>query len=300
MTRFAYACLCALLATTSALAEDTATGVAARQIAAEVPATDIWLVELPAATEKTGPVNITNRPGYDNQPAFVAAQRILYTSIRSDGQSDIYSYDRQTGETARLTRTPESEYSPTPVPDGSGFSVVRVEADGAQWLWAYSADGAPRTRLLPGIDNVGYHAWISADELAVFLVDEPPVLRVVPIEGGAGKDVASGVGRGLAAAPQRRALAYTRRDAADRIELRIYDAVDNTSRSFGGAPGATEDLAWMPDGRLLMSADRRIFIRAPDQEAWRLLADLSTRVPGPISRLAIDPSGRWLAFVVSE
>ena len=48
--------------------------------------------------------NITNRPGYDNQPFFIpTAESVLFSSIRGDGQADIYRYDIETGATTRLT-----------------------------------------------------------------------------------------------------------------------------------------------------------------------------------------------------
>jgi Tol biopolymer transport system component len=70
------------------------------------------------------PVNVTARPGYDNQPFFLADGRaFLYTSIREDSQADIYRYDLDRKTSVRLTATSESEYSPIPLPRGGGFSV---------------------------------------------------------------------------------------------------------------------------------------------------------------------------------
>src|SRR5438105_9848730 len=61
------------------------------------------------------PVNITNHPGYDNQPAFSPNGReIFYTSTREDSQADIYRYNIASRKSERLTNTaPESEYSAT-------------------------------------------------------------------------------------------------------------------------------------------------------------------------------------------
>ena len=85
--------------------------------AAAPPDTEIFLAPLtPGATPRVGaPVNITRSPGYDNQPSFTPDGRaILFTSMRGGTQTDIYRYDVASGETARVTNTPESEYSPTP------------------------------------------------------------------------------------------------------------------------------------------------------------------------------------------
>ena len=91
------------------------------------------------------PVNVTARPGYDNQPFFLPNGRaFLYTSIREDSQADIYRYDIAARTSIRLTSTRESEYSPTPLPDGSGFSAVRVEADSTQRLHPFQFQGESR------------------------------------------------------------------------------------------------------------------------------------------------------------
>src|SRR5580765_3976308 len=60
------------------------------------------------------PTNITHNPGYDNQPSFTPDGRsVLFTSIRGGAQTDIYRYDIAAATLARVTDTPEGEYSPT-------------------------------------------------------------------------------------------------------------------------------------------------------------------------------------------
>src|SRR5258705_12810310 len=79
------------------------------------PDTEIFLAPLaPGASPVGRPVNITNNPGYDNQPSFTPdGAGILFTSIRGGGtQTDIYRYDVASRATAQVTRTPESESSP--------------------------------------------------------------------------------------------------------------------------------------------------------------------------------------------
>jgi len=103
--------------------------------AAQLPATDIFVATLKVTKGAGGTAqwqvgaaaNVTHRPGYDNQPAFLPGGRsFLYTVIGDDAQADIYRYDLAAGQSTRLTATTESEYSPTPLPQGRAFSVVRV------------------------------------------------------------------------------------------------------------------------------------------------------------------------------
>src|SRR5437016_12697533 len=90
----------------SAATTTTATAAAA----AAIPSTDIYLYRLSRGLIpfRSRLVNITNRPGYDNQPAFDGSA-ILYTSIRG-GQADIWRFEN--GKSTQVTATPESEYRP--------------------------------------------------------------------------------------------------------------------------------------------------------------------------------------------
>src|ERR1700742_300252 len=87
------------------------------QTPAPPPDTEILLATLSTANGAPAiarPVNISNSPGYDNQPSFTPDGRsVLFTSIRGGTQTDIYRYDIASRTIVRVTDTPESEYSPT-------------------------------------------------------------------------------------------------------------------------------------------------------------------------------------------
>src|SRR5437899_9494457 len=152
------------------------------QAAAAPPATDIYVASLRVVDGRVSvgaPLNVTARPGYDNQPYFLPDCRaFLYTSIRADSQADIYRYDLGPATSVRLTTTRESEYSPTPLPDGTGFSTVRVEADSTQRLWAFDLDGSRPRLVLDSIKPVGYHAWADGHALVLFVLGSPSRLQV--------------------------------------------------------------------------------------------------------------------------
>ncbi len=83
--------------------------------AAQAPSTDIFILSVDG--ESVGePRRITDREGYDNQPQFLTdGQGLVYSSLGTDG-TDIYRHDLGSGETHVVVNTPESEYSPTPIP----------------------------------------------------------------------------------------------------------------------------------------------------------------------------------------
>src|SRR6266550_6831098 len=126
------------------------------------PSTDIFLVPLSIEDGRPVvgmPINVTNRPGYDNQPSFTPDGRaFLFTSIHDGGQSDIYRYDLASKQITRVTTTPESEYSATVMPGGERFSVVRVETDSTQRLWSFALNGSDPKVVLEALKPVGYSA----------------------------------------------------------------------------------------------------------------------------------------------
>ena len=153
---------------------------------AQLPNTDIWLLDISFVKDSftlSNPVNITNRTGYDNQPAFSPdGKYILYTSIRDGKQSDIFKYDLKKKLSSPFTNTATSEYSPTFMPDGKNISVVMVEPDSAQRLWQFSLKGGAATCIMKDVDSIGYHCWINKDSLALVMITEPASLYVVNIK----------------------------------------------------------------------------------------------------------------------
>src|SRR2546429_4187622 len=137
------------------------------------PSSDIYIIDVKSydgELEFSPPVKINATTGYNNQPFFLPnGHGILYTSIR-DKQADIYRYDISTKATTQITSTPESEYSPTLMPDGKNISVVRVEADGTQRLWKFPLAGGAPSLIVENIKPVGYHLWIDDHTLALFVL----------------------------------------------------------------------------------------------------------------------------------
>jgi hypothetical protein len=225
---------------------------------------------------------------------------LLWTSIRG-GQSDVYRHSlREKRTSTRLTRTPESEYSPTLRPDG-GLSVVRVEQDGRQRLWHYAAGGEPIAPLLPHADSVGYHAWLGPDRVALFVLGTPPTLHVANVRTGADTVVASRIGRSLRSVPGAPAVSFVRvqRDSTTAIHRLEEDEGHLRTRRLTATPGAgTGDFhAWTPGGTLLMATEQALHAWRPADAEWRRVASLDGI---EVSRLAVSPSAEWVALVIEE
>ncbi len=269
------------------------------------PGSDVHLVPLARSAQgwRLGaPQNVTDRDGYDNQPRFLpGASAFLYTSIR-DGQADIYLYDVAAAETRRLTDTVESEYSPTPLPSALGFSTVRVEADGTQRLWGFDTDGRNPQLLLPDVQPVGYHGWLSSSRLGLFVLGAPPTLQLAELGLSEVQTVAESIGRSIHLTPDGGSLSFIAKHSDSDWSIDLLDLESSARRRLIETRPGNEDFTWLPDGQLLMGDGARLYTADPRSETpqWEALESLSGNGLDGITRLDVSDDGHWLALVAAR
>jgi WD40 repeat protein len=264
-------------------------------------ASDIFIIDVASHNGKLKlgpPVKITTWVGYNNQPFFTAdGQSILYTSIR-DKQADIYRYDLRGGATTQITKTPESEYSPTLMPDGKSISVVRVEADGTQRLWKFPLAGGAPSLILEKIKPVGYHLWIDDHTLALFILGKPNTLQIVDTRTEKAETIAENPGRILRRIPHQNKFSFVHKISDKEWAIKAFDLRTRTSASLIDTLPGVEDYAWMPSGLLLMAKDSKLFSVIPlIGKAWSEVADFSDAGLKNITRIAVSPKGDRIAVV---
>ena len=259
---------------------------------------DIALGQQPVAVNK--PLTITQRKGYNNQPSFTPdGTGLLYTAMLTDGQTDIYRYDLQSTTTTQLTRTPESEYSPTITPDQAHFSVVRVEKDQTQRLWQFPVTGTGEpTLVLDKVKPVGYHCWLDDDGLALFILGKPNSLQLVRVSTGDTIRVATNIGRAIRSVPSRNAISFVHKQTPTDWTISQLDLKTRQITTITQTLDGSEDFVWTPDGTLLMCRGAILYQCKPAKSTnWIQLADFSDSGIRQLTRLAIDASGKKLALV---
>src|SRR2546423_10115680 len=279
--------------------------------AATPPSSDIFIVEVKTKLDrkertdelKFGELKkITDFAGYNNQPFFMPdGQSVLYTSIRNK-QADIYRFDGRTDATAQVTNTPESEYSPTLMPDQKNISVVRVEADGkTQRLWKFPLDGGAPSLILENVKPVGYHLWIDDHTLALFILGEPGkpnLLEIFDTRTQKSQFVTDNPGRVLRKVPNQNQFSFVHKIADGNWEIKAFDMRTHTSASLIATLPGVEDYAWLPNGKLLMAKDSKLFAVAPLTGAgWAEVADFSKAGIKRITRIAVSANGSRIAIV---
>lgn len=301
MARLCAVLLTALLLVGCAEPSESEEAVPGDTTAAQAPATDIYLASLSASggqVQLGAPTNITQRPGYDNQPTFLPeGNALLYTSVR-DGQADTYRYDVDASTSRRVTTTPESEYSPTPMPEENGFSVVRVESDGTQRLWRFSMDGTSPELLLPDIEPVGYHAWANAHQVALFVLGDPATLQLADVPAGTADTLARDIGRSLQPIPGRAAISYVQHTSDTTSAIYQLEVDSGTTQKLIATVDGGDYHAWTPEGTLLMARDSVLYQRRRGAGDWQQVANLAP-LRG-VTRLAVSPNGDRIALVAEE
>ncbi len=275
------------------------------------PAVDIYVARLAGPDCPCAPVNVTRRAGYDNQPRFLPdGSALLYAADNETGGTDIYRMTLASGARSRVTATPESEFSPTLMPDGRHVSVVRIEPDLRQHLWEFPL---PRAAARPAMNNsfkrvldapepVGYHVWIDAHTVALYVLGEPSALYVADSVTGEAQKVADRVGRSLQRIPGGRQVSFVDLAMDNDTHIRSYDPATRVIADLVRPVRSGDvDYAWTPDGRIVMAQGATLFVWNPlAGGAWLPFADFTQSGLKNITRLSFSADGTRVALVADD
>jgi Tol biopolymer transport system component len=280
-----------------------ALAVMALPVAAALPQYNLYLTDLSKYLSTSNRIKINETPTYINQPAFSLDGKSLFFTLEQGKdaavQTDIGRYHIADKKQDLLTKTALSEYSPTLLPDGSGVSVVVVEADQTQRLWKVDWQG--NTSLLKADPKgVGYHAWGPNQDLLLFILGDKEDNHTVRYLDKNGKltTLATGVGRALSWQPRTQRGFYTQ-TKQDQLYLTSYDVKTGTATATEQTlPAGGQDLVWWSEDTLLVSAGTKIYQwQASGKQGWTLWLDLSKDCGTEVSRFALNKERNQLAFV---
>ncbi|HRK53933.1 MAG TPA: hypothetical protein PK185_08460 [Cyclobacteriaceae bacterium] len=250
----------------------------------------------------SNPKNVTNHPGYDNQPSFHTSKPLLfYSSFNEEGRSDIKVYNYKSGKTTALTSTSEREYSPTLTPDGKYISCIIQRDNNAQDLGKYPIEGGEAITL---IDNliVGYHAWVDDNNLILFVLGEPMTLQWYDLKSKSSTVLEENIGRSLHKIPGQNAMSFVHKRSKNDWVINRLDIASQKITPITSTMEGSEDLAWTKDGRIIMSDGSKLFVYDPKlKNDWtEIEMSLEGATISGITRLAMTRDGKKLAVVVSE
>lgn len=266
------------------------------------PSTEVYLFDLEKAKDGftvTNPLNVSDNPGYDNQPSFSADGNILlYTSWQSDEQTDIILYDIDQQTKTRFTETDGSEYSPTMSVNGEVITTIILERDGRQLLWSYNLETAEPQVLVEDL-VIGYHCWYDENTLFSFVLGEPATLQKNDLKTGKNTRLDEKIGRSLHRIPGKKAISYISK-ATEEWKVMAYRPKNGKQKVIAETLPNTEDMAWTPDGTMIMGKEGKLYSRKMNDKSWTSLTDLSQFDLTGITRVAVSPNGKKLAVVVNQ
>ncbi|MCP4157270.1 MAG: hypothetical protein GY757_56690 [bacterium] len=274
-------------------------------------ASDIYLFKMKIVDGNpslANPIKITSHKGYNNQPIFVPnSPYLMYSSARGE-QTDIYRYNTKTNKTDQLTSTPESEYSPTPIPGKNAFSVIQLfitdgPRKGAQPLMAFPFDKGKPSHIYEEGKKVGYHTWVTKSILAMFILGSPHTLQIINLESKKAAVVAENIGSSILKVPGKNAVSFIHLKDSKNGIIKSVDVDSLKLTPIAPVQKGSEHFTWTPGGILLMGVGSNLFKYEPGKDStWVQVVDLASvsKNVTNVTRLAVSPDEQWFAVVSME
>lgn len=266
------------------------------------PETEIFLFDYNGSASEdalSGGANVTNRPGYDNQPYFTPDSNSFVYS-RDDGiQTDIWEYDIASGTHRQVTSLPESEFSPTPSPDGTTISMV-FERSNSIWQFDRNAPDAPSWVLeTAGIpEPVGYFArnhrtgdilyWSRYGfNVALTHASKPAYHFISGHAVPATPHVIPGTDK----------FSFVHRQTNEQVWIKEFDPETKSIRPLTPIVGSNANYTWAPDGSILQIEGTTVHRWREGGEEWEEITDLTQHGIESANRIAVSPDGTKIAIV---
>lgn len=267
-------------------------------LSSQVPNTDVWLFKIEKNKTKlllTSAKNISNRTGYDNQPSFSSdSKKIYYVSIQEDNQADIYSYDLKKAKTIQLTKTKESEYSPTLSADEKFLNSVVVESDSAQRIhFINPITGVSEKKF--DVDSVGYFTFLNSDTVLYYKLTSPHSLRYFVKSSNEDKWLANSPIRAFKKI-DRHSFIYGVKDST-KVTFYLYDFILHKGEKYTEYNSLSEDAIWHQQFGLIKSEGNKLLKYDEQKKEWILLFDLSAFGIKKITRFNFGPKNNYLVIV---
>jgi Tol biopolymer transport system component len=268
----------------------------------------------------SGVRNITPGKGANFQPSFTGdGSAVLFVSDRA-GTANIYRHVLASGETSAVTNTKESLYSPTALPDGSGFVAVRVVTADPYYgleakepsLWRFGWNGKPVSPLVD-TRRIGYYGAVGDQHLGLFLVDDVAARNAhksVLMNRVTGKVtlLTNKPGKAFGRTLDGKRVTFVDQTDPKRWVICAMGPDDTqpevlVDTAVGKAGEAESDrsqyFVGLPDGSMIMANGTRLFRwDGVKGGSFKPFADLE-KLGGAIKNIAASPDGTQLAFSVA-
>jgi hypothetical protein len=245
--------------------------------------------------------NITNSPGYDNQPSFsLDGSRILFTSIRETKDTNIYEYSLADGKSAQIITSPDGDYSAREL-DARTIYFVREGQGQEMTVMKFDRETKQESPVLKNKEPVAYYAFNSKGDALVW-IRYAFMMHWVNPEKGINRFVAD---YAQPSAPQlipnTDNFSFIRRLPNDELWIHEFNPANQAVRPIVQPRDSKIHYCWLSDGSLLMGSGTRLFrFDEKADKAWVQIADLSSFGIKDITRLSLSFDGKKMALVSNQ
>jgi len=277
-----------------------AVSMSVNTFAQALPPTDLWLVQIDQGVPVT-PVKISTNDGYNNQPHFSADGLFIYYTHEipiDDGtaQTDIAAFNTKTSTTTMVNRTPQSEYSPTPIPGREAVSVIQVETDQKQRLWAIDVPTGKMELLFANMEPVGYHAWVNDHEVAMFILGDTFTLQTARLDNTETKVIARNIGRSIRKHPLSNEVLFVDKNHEPWQIAAFNPDTTSVTKVMPLFPNG-EDFTIDEQGHYWTGNGSKLYMRSVNDTRWQLMADFKAFGLRNITRLAVNLNSNQITLV---
>jgi TolB protein len=192
---------------------------------------------------------VGNFPGMTFAPRFSPdGQKVIFSLLRNDGNSNIFTMDLRSRTTTRLTSSNAIDTSPSYSPDGSRI-VFTSDRGGRAQIYVMAADGSGQTRISFGDGTYSTPVWSPRGDLIAFTKQTGGEFQIgVMRTDGSGERILSSsfLQEGPTWAPNGRVLMFFRQDrGAGGPKLHTIDLTGRNEQQIP-TPNFASDPAWSP------------------------------------------------------
>ncbi len=278
---------------------------------AQINDSEVWVGSLDMSGGRltiSNLVNISNHPGYDNQPAFFAdGSRLVFTSQIAELDETGHAvqavvYDIANGSSAPMKGA--LGFSPTPAADGKSLMMLR---EGHVVL----RDSLGHETALTETKDAGYYARFDDRTWVLFMNDKQRRIVIYDATTKTLDTMAIGANTAPIRVPGKRAVTFVAsepfpapegeaaKSVTRKIVLRQLDLNDRHVTTLATIPFATSGShVWTSRGTLLIASGHTIYEWNPAHpDDWPKVAEFENPELQGLTRIALSPRGDRIALV---
>jgi hypothetical protein len=264
---------------------------------AQIIDTEVWVgaVDLRDGFTVSDLKNISNHPGYDNQPSFLPASNALYFTTEAESLSE-------TGQGVHAVRYDLRTGRATPLPLALGFSPTPAERGRIMLLREgdvrlHDAAGKP-LRTLTQSKSAGYFTRFEDGAWVLFMNDKDRRIVLYDPATHALETMATGAITAPYRVPGARAVSFVVQEK-ETLTLHRLDVDAKQVTTLATIPFPTGGHhTWTPRGTIFIASAGTIYEWDPKHpDSWRSIHHFDEPDLQGITRIALSPDAKRIALV---